>query len=210
MFKLACPACGAELLFKSSAAVFSVCSYCSCTVVRHDMDLENLGKMAQLPGDMSPLQIGTKGVYNDIGFELVGRLKVGWANGSWDEWYAIFDDGHEGWLAHAQGFFMVSFQSDAVKQLPDRASIKAGDRVYIDGYGQFNVDDVKQAHCIASEGQLPMAAVQGRESISVDLSGPNDHFACIDYAVGDVRLYLGHYLSPKQLQLTSLRQVDGW
>jgi len=90
--KLPCPACGAELQFKSRISVFEVCSYCSSMVIRHDMNLETLGKMAELPPDMTPLQIGTRGRYDSQGFELLGRLKIGWQDGTWNEWYALFDD----------------------------------------------------------------------------------------------------------------------
>lgn len=168
MVNLLCPACGGELRFKSRVSVFGVCSYCASMVVRHDMNLETLGKMAQLPPDMSPLQLGTRGNYEGKRFELIGRLKIGWENGSWNEWYALFDDRREGWLAEAQGFYMVSFQEQSIDKVPKRKDLAPGRSFPLVSEKIFQVDDIKEATCIGSEGELPMKGPKGRKSTSVD------------------------------------------
>jgi len=210
MVNLLCPACGGELRFKSRISVFGVCSYCASMVVRHDMNLESLGKMAQLPPDMSPLQLGTRGNYDGKRFELIGRLKIGWENGTWNEWYALFDDGREGWLAEAQGFYMVSFQEQSIDKVPKVKELSPGRSFPLVREQIFQVDDIKQATCIGSEGELPMKGPKGRKSTSVDLSGPDSLFACIDYGEDATRLYVGKHVEFEKLSLTSLRQVDGW
>lgn len=210
MIDLSCPACGAPLQFKSRVSVFAVCSYCSAMVVRHDLDVESLGKMAQLPADTSPLQIGSAGHYQGKNFQLVGRLKVAWADGSWNEWYALFDDGKDGWLAEAQGFWMMSFSIEPALPLPGRKQIRPGLSVALTTTQVFQVDDIKEATCVGSEGELSIHAAKGKKSTSVDLSGPDDQFACIDYSDDGVRLYLGKYVEFDALRLTSLREVDGW
>src|SRR5687767_10191954 len=93
---LECPSCGGQMIFQSSLTVFAVCEYCESMVVRHDLDLENLGKMAQLPPDMSPIQRGTTGNYKGQDFTVIGRLKLQWEHGYWNEWYAMFSDGRGG------------------------------------------------------------------------------------------------------------------
>src|SRR5688572_486092 len=103
MLVLNCPSCGAEIAFRSRASVFAVCSFCKSTVVRHDMDLSTIGKMADLQFDMTPLQVGTTGYYDGRKFELIGRLKVGYEDGFWNEWYTLFDNEEPWWLAEAQG-----------------------------------------------------------------------------------------------------------
>lgn len=208
--KLGCPACGAEVDFKSRSAVFAVCSYCNSTLVRHDVDLEAIGKMAELPPDMSPFQVGTRGRFEGKGFELVGRLKIAWEDGTWNEWYALFDDGREGWLAEAQGFFMMSFSKPVPRNLPAGDSLAPGQPVLVDPRQPFKVDDIKQAVCVGSEGELPFPAPKGRESLSVDLSGSGETFATIEYSADGVRLYTGTYIDFDDLELSNLRELDGW
>jgi hypothetical protein len=56
-------------------------------------------KVADLVETGSPLDIGLRGVYQGVPFELTGRAQLGHqAGGIWDEWYAAFQDGRWGWL----------------------------------------------------------------------------------------------------------------
>jgi Domain of unknown function (DUF4178) len=152
MQQYACPNCGAPLVFRSSVSVQSTCTFCQSMVVRHDMKLETLGKVAELLDDMSPFQVGTMGTYQNKHFTLVGRVKVVYASGTWSEWYALFDDGAEGWLAEAQGSYMMTFPKDdtglgALDSLVPLAAMTLWDT-------QFYIEDVKYVTYAASEGEL--------------------------------------------------------
>ena len=81
-------------------------------VVVRDAKVETMGVMAELPPDLSPFQIGTTGEWNGKGFEIIGRVRVEWEQGSWNEWCLLYDATVIGWLAEAQGLLMISFQSD--------------------------------------------------------------------------------------------------
>lgn len=206
---LSCPACGAEVLFKSRASIFGVCSFCNSTLVRHDMNIESLGKMSEMPQDMSPLQIGTTGIFENSKFEIVGRQRIGWENGTWNEWYLHFDSGKDGWLADAQGFYMVSFQILEQFKIPDLGNLKVAQSFQING-GNFTVDDIHEVACIGSQGELPVRSIQGRKSTSVDLIGTADQFGNIDYSVEGDRLFLGKYIDFENLKFMNLREIDGW
>lgn len=207
--KLSCPACGAEVLFKSRASIFGVCSFCNSTLVRHDMNIESLGKMTEMPQDMSPLQIGTTGVFDNSRFEVVGRQRIGWESGAWNEWYLHFDNGNDGWLADAQGFYMVSFQLFEQLSLPELSKLKVSDVVTINKKS-FTVDDVREVTCVGSQGELPVKSVKGRKSTSVDLLGAEDTFGNIDYSAEGNRLFFGRYVDFENLQFKNLREIDGW
>lgn len=207
---LNCPACGAEVDFKSKHSVFAVCSFCASTLVRHDVDLESLGKMAELPPDMSVLQVGTQGRYEGKAFELLGRLKIAWEDGTWNEWFALFEDGREGWLAEAMGFTMMSFAVEDTGKIPPLSQISVGKTLQLGRNQRFSVDDVKDATCVGSEGELPFKAPKGRKAVSVDLSGPGATFANLEYSDDGVRLFIGRYAEFPELKLTNLRKPDGW
>lgn len=211
MFSLLCPACGGQVTFKSKASVFSVCSYCKATLVRHDINLEVYGTMADVQLDVSPLQIGTRGQFNKKSFELVGRMRLRWSDGFWNEWYALFDDGRAGWLAEAQGFYAMNFEDADNWDLPPASQLFPGTAVMLKAHGKFQVDDIKKAECIGSEGELPIRAPKGRHSVSVDLSGEDGQFACIEYPAGELcRVFLGRYYDFDQFKFSFLRELDGW
>ncbi|MFY0080135.1 hypothetical protein ABTQ07_20725, partial [Acinetobacter baumannii] len=59
-------------------------------MLRRDLNVEDLGKMAQLPADMSPFQLGSRGSHEGKPFKIVGRLKMAWDEGGWNEWFLAF------------------------------------------------------------------------------------------------------------------------
>lgn len=210
MLTLNCPSCGAGVNFQSKASVFAVCSFCKSTLVRHDLNLENIGKIAELRDDLTPIQIGTSGVFRNENFEVVGRMKVAYEDGFWNEWFVILSSGEVGWLAEAQGFYALLKPSQA--EIPSRGSIHVG-AVFQFGKGDdsyYEVDDIHDVTCIYSEGELPVNAVQGRASCSVDLRGFEEQMGTIEYANNEDRLYIGAYQDFDKFAFKNLRPIDGW
>jgi len=217
MKRFNCPSCGAEVVFASNLSVYAVCKYCSSMIVLHDQDAGVIGTMAALPGDMSPFQIGTEGYYEGKHFTLVGRMKVGWEDGSWNEWFLDTDDGRRGWLAEAQGCYAVCFEVGppgldfAGRAIQDQA--KPGKFIgstLLLANQTLKVVDSKRATCIGSEGELPFAAPQGRATLSVDLLGPHGEFGCVEIETGKLRAFVGRYVDWKDLRCSSARRFDGW
>lgn len=168
-----------------------------------------MGTMSAVLDDVTPLQLGTRGFLEGVRFTLIGRLRLTWSDGFWNEWCVLFDDTRIGWLAEAQGFYMMSFETDGSVGAPARDQLRAGLSVNLAGH-VYRVDDIKSARCTASEGELPFAAPTGRQNLSVDLSSDDDRFACLDYSDEGMSLYLGHYVELSDLRLSNLRKIDGW
>ena len=217
MKKFNCPSCGAEVLFYSNLSVYAVCKYCSSMIVRHDLDVEAIGTMAALPDDMSPFKIGSEGFYQGQHFSLIGRMKMGWDDGSWNEWFMATDDGRKGWLVEAQGFYAICFETAApplafavraIKQQKKNVSL-VGSHLVLDKQ-KLNVVDTKKASCLGSEGELPLAAPQGRLIVSVDLLGARGEFASVEIETGKMRAYLGRYVEWKEMRCSNIRTFDGW
>ena len=62
------------------------------------MNLEAVGKVADLPEDPSPIQIGTEGIYRNKPFVVIGRIVYEYEQGGWNEWHVMFSDSTSGWL----------------------------------------------------------------------------------------------------------------
>ena len=108
--------------------MFAVCEYCQSTLVRHDQALEDIGKMAALVEDRSPLQIGAEGSYKGVHFALIGRIQIKYSQGIWNEWHLLFDDMRTGWLSEAGGEYVLTFMQQVMEPLPEFASLKVGQR----------------------------------------------------------------------------------
>lgn len=203
-----CPQCGAPVEFRSSISLSSVCEHCRSVVVRRDFQVETFGQVAELPPDLSPLKIGTKGYWQGRAFTLIGRMRLHYGDGSWTEWCADFGQGTSGWIAEVMGFYMVSFPHTVKLPLLDE-NIPAGQMIGIGGES-WRVTDVKEGRCIAAEGELPMVAPPGWTRTSIDLTGPKGQFGTVEISDGNRDFYSGDYAEFADLNFSDLRPVPGW
>jgi hypothetical protein len=205
-----CPNCAGAVAFQSSVAVFAVCPYCRSMVVRHDVNVEAIGQMAQLPPDLSPLQLGVRGKIDGEDFHIIGRVRLAYDEGSWNEWCALFPDGRYGWIAEAQGFFMVSFEVAAPADFPIKPDdLRVGAGVTL-GEETFAVVDRKHTTCLGGEGELPFVAQPERRATSVDFTGPGVCFANAEFSDDGTRVFVGRYARFDEFGFFNLRAVPGW
>lgn len=212
---LLCPACGAGVALRSAALPYVTCSYCHSLILRHGDQAESIGTVAVLPFDISPLQIGTSGQWRGIGFTLVGRVRWGWSDGSWNEWLAECNDGQHRWLAEAMGSFMLTQARADLLDLPELrgfatgGTMLRGNRVDIDG-SAFLASDIKEAQCLGSEGSLPIPSAIGQRMTSVDFRSPDGAALCLQRDETGASAWLGEYLDLAALTPANLRALEGW
>lgn len=203
-----CPSCGAPVHFRSPVAVLAQCSYCKKGVVRHDLNLELFGEEAILQADMSPFQPGTSGTYEGRNFDLLGRLKVVYDQGVWSEWYALFHDGTTGWLAEAQGLYMMSFMERDNMTYPP--SVKVGMQFTWNNI-VYEVDDIRYITYAGYQGELPFRFEKGYQALSIDFRTRTGQFASATITQDEgMTLYTGKYMPFESFRFTNLRQIDGW
>ncbi|TAL36140.1 MAG: DUF4178 domain-containing protein [Alphaproteobacteria bacterium] len=225
MTKFPCPSCGAEIVFRTSIASYAVCPYCRTMVVRTDDDIKEIGMMAALPDDMSPFQIGTEGYYKGVHFGIVGRMRIGWEDGNWNEWFMVSDDQRRGWLAEAQGFYAPCFdvtddldtrEIKAVDDLAAKVTEHKNNTAKVAGTSialkkaTYRIVDVKNAECIGSEGELPFQAPRGRKTVTIDLVQGDGLFASIEIGKDTNRVFEGSYTEWKDLRCSNYRYFEGW
>jgi hypothetical protein len=207
-----CPACGAPVEFKSGVSIVVICNYCRSAVARTDRDLKDLGKVAELVETGSPLDIGIRGTWRDVPFELTGRAQLGHEmGGQWDEWYATFSNQWLGWLAEAQGRFYLTFQY----QVPDNVTLPTFDQLQL---GQtisglpwptpLMVAETGRATALGAKGEIPYLLTPGETYDYADLSGPNGAFGTLDYNQTPPLVFLGQQVTLAELGITSTRAPE--
>ena len=120
-WRAACPNCGAPVEFASAASPVAVCSFCRSTLARDGETLRRIGQSAELFDDHSPLQLGVAGRWQGAAFTLIGRLQMRYAEGSWNEWHALFDGGDNGknaWLSEDNGRYVMAFDAPTPASVP--------------------------------------------------------------------------------------------
>lgn len=208
--RASCPGCGAEVLFKTGSSVVVVCEFCNSVVARTDRGIEDLGKVSDVAESGSPLEVGLRGVYLGVAFELTGRAQLQHAAGGfWDEWYAAFEDGRWGWLAEAQGRFNLTFQIQvpSPNALPSFDSLQLGQQVWaIPAQSPPVVAEKGTARMAAAEGEIPYLLKPGEMYAYADLSGAGGVFGTLDYGEQPPLVFVGREATLDELGLAHARR----
>ncbi len=207
-----CPACGAPVQFKSGQSIVVICEFCRSAVARTDRELKDLGKVAELVETGSPLDIGIRGKWKDVPFELTGRAQLGHEmGGQWDEWYATFANGWLGWLAEAQGRFYITFQYPIPEgvQLPQFDQLQLGQPVPgLPWPTPMMVAETGRATALGAKGEIPYLLTPGEAYYYADLSGVNNAFGTLDYNQSPPLVFLGQQVTLAELGITTTRTPE--
>ncbi len=204
-----CPSCGAPVQFRWSSAVQTVCPFCKSILVRDDLNLRDVGKVADLPPDPSPINLWTEGQYRGKSFQVIGRILYEYEDGGWNEWHLVFLDGVSGWLSDAQLQYAISFWTNPGQALPQSNNVQTGQR-FTFGDTQYAVSTITTASYKGVEGELPFPFYGKKDMYFADLRTAGRAFGTIDYSDGNPLLFLGEWVEFEELQLKNLRRFEGW
>jgi len=207
--KAFCPNCGAPVEFLWSSAVQTTCEFCKSILVRRDVSLERVGQVADLPPDVSPIQILTEGLYRGKSFQVVGRILYEYELGGWNEWHCVYNDGTSGWLSDAQAEYAVSFLVQPPAPLPPADRIARGGTFHWNGT-LYQVTTITRARYVGVQGELPFEYWDKSAALFADLGTPDARFGAIDYTENPPLLFLGESVGFDSLKLKNLREFEGW
>lgn len=197
------------MLFRWEHSIQTTCPFCKSILVRTDVDLKLIGRIADLPLESSPLQIGSEGQYRGKPFHAIGRILYEYEQGIWNEWHIVFNDNSSGWLSDAQLEYDVSFWTNPPTPLPGSNEVRLGMNFtwFKDDY---QVTSLTQAHYRGVEGELPFQYWDKRVVPFADLRTTDGRFATIDYSDREPLLFLGEAVEFDDLKLRNLRSFAGW
>ncbi|MBI3132825.1 MAG: DUF4178 domain-containing protein [Acidobacteria bacterium] len=186
-----CPSCASPLAFRPGTMV-SVCKACGSLCARTDRDPQLIGKVAALLETGSPLAVGATGRFAGRAFSVAGRIQMAHPlGGVWDEWYLALEDGRWGWLAEAQGRFLLTFPTATKAPVPAYEALQPGQQVDLGEQGRFAIQEASEARVAGAEGEIPWRVSLQESFRFADLGGPNGAFATLDYSEQPPLLYLG-------------------
>jgi hypothetical protein len=218
---LNCPNCGAGVQFPYSGLAMQVCGSCRSLLRLEGQDIEAVGQSATLPFDVSAFQIGTSlsisiGDGRSARGDLVGRVRWGWQDGSWNEWLLYLPDGSIRWIAEESGLYMVmrtvkasAAQDDACRQLLEAGRSALGkDFIFQDNI--YYLSDVKTVSCVSSEGALDEPVSTGYTVKTIDFRNAIGGGLTYQIEEGSGYFYVGYYAELGELDPKNLRDLEGW
>ena len=205
-YRAACPNCGAPVDFRSPASAFAVCGFCKSTVVREGGALRKIGESAELFDDHSPLQLGAAGKFQGAAFTLVGRLQYRYAEGTWNEWHALFENGTSAWLSEDNGRYVLAIDVPLEGGAPAATSLKTGAQMMVAGQA-WTVASVSAAKLIAAQGELPYWPSLERGFVVSDLRSTRGEVGTLAYSEpGQPRWSVGRSAAITELAMTGLAE----
>lgn len=190
--------------FRSAQSTHAVCGYCQSTVVRSGDTLARTGKMSELFDDFSPLQLMASGKWDGKPFTLIGRLQYKYAQGTWSEWIAGFDDGTTGSLSEDNGAFVFSTALASSGTIPAAINFVVGKTTAINGKS-FTVAANNTVSLLSAQGELPKLPALGAPFEVVELRGDQGDVISIDYNTTPPALSSGRAVLLEDLQLKGLK-----
>lgn len=197
---MGCPSCGAEIPEQDRFSVLTVCKYCNSAVVYDQKVALIAGKMSAIARPAGPLFVGGSGnIQKSIGFSVLGRVRYGYENGYWDEWYLKHDDQTISWLTEDEKRFMHEKPQKLEVEPETLKSLDAGQNIELNNL-HFTIREKGVAICEGGEGQLPFKIVTGEEVFYLDLITNDGITATIEIEPeGEVKFFQG-----KPLQYTDI------
>ena len=179
-------------------------------VVRAGDALRKIGESAELFDDHSPLQLGVSGTYQGAAFTLVGRLQYRYAEGTWNEWHALFASGPElqksGWLSEDNGRYVVAFDAPLTTAVPPAAQLQTGAPLSVNGQS-WSVASVVAATLGAAEGELPKKPNLGLAFDVADLRSARGEVGTLDYLDAARPMWsVGRSVALSELALRGLKE----
>lgn len=169
--------------------------------------LQRIGISAELFDDHSPLQLGSAGRHQGAAFTLVGRLQYRYADGTWNQWHALFDSGKSGWLSEDNGAYVIAFDAPLTGPAPAADELSAGERRLVQG-SAWNVASVTRASLQAAQGELPRPPrLDGAEFTVADLRNEADEVGTLDWSEAQQPVWsVGRAVRLADLALSGLRE----
>jgi hypothetical protein len=161
-------------------------------LVRQGAQVDQIGKVAELQPDGSPLRLGSQGDHNGKGFELVGRIQLSFGDGYWNEWYLLYSNGDTGWLGEAMGEYFVNSLVKISGGLPGPRELAPGDGLSLGGEAFVATGSVTST-LVSFEGELPFIVDSRDPFVTVDLRSTSGKAATIDYSESPPLLFMGEY-----------------
>ena len=195
-----CPSCGAPFDWHSKFAEVITCESCQGVCRIHGDSVTLTGQSAKLIQSSSGLGLGVTGSYQNVAFAIVGRVRYGYPKGFWDEWCAHTMEGDLIWLTEDDGTLTKSRSRKLRKQTSDLDKVGLGRSIFIADH-DYLVEEIGEAKCLGTEGQLPFSAMPGDVIQYIGLRAGRTQTGTIERYDDEVHFYEGRRVKLSELNL---------
>lgn len=165
-----CPSCGGPIEKKTPGARALVCPYCGQTSHLNATSLEAAGEKQMLIDYGSFLKIGDTYSFDGRSFQVLGRIRIDYEDGFWDEWYVNFTDNNDpAWIQEDDGSFTIFSKIGELEEHMDLDQVQVGQYIRIGMLpDHVFITSKSSAKVNGGEGELPFKIIPGDPADFVD------------------------------------------
>jgi LSD1 subclass zinc finger protein len=165
--RINCGSCGAPLELRSAFTKSIVCQFCETTNLVDDKGINPTGKMAKISQARSIFAIGRTGTLKERKFEVLGRLRYGYDEGFWDEWFLQFDDGQCGWVTEEEGEISLFNKDLLTSPIENIDKLRVGQYVQVEDKKVF-LTEISECSILGGEGELHYRVTPGKPLLHLE------------------------------------------
>ncbi len=199
-----CPSCGAALQQNNAASKSITCMYCGQTSHINMNQLEAAGQQHILIDYGSALSYGSSNRLRNEAFTILGKVRMAYEDGFWDEWYIEREDGSEGWIQEDDGSFIFFEQNQTPIINVNFTDIKVGQTYNFsdDIQSAFNsvfVTSKGKATIKGGTGELPFKIIPGEKADFIE-GISNGQVVSIEWHDGEYIGFVGSSFDIEELE----------
>lgn len=203
-----CPKCNIALQFKSELSNGIVCPNCQVIVRRVHLETTTLPRIEPVQEDLSIIRIGTTGGYQDLTFEVIGRLQYFFQERYRNHWFLQYSNGTTGWLGDWGGNYSLFINITEPRNTFDKPS--PGKRIQIKDIEYF-LEQIDVSYQVLGEGELPVFYLNNDKFITLEFYNHSGGLALAHVFTKDqIEAFTGHYVEVSELKLQHFRDHHDW
>ncbi len=195
-----CPSCGGRIESSNPGSRSVSCGYCGQTSHINADNLQAVGSKNLLIDYGSILSLGRTIEIKERKFRVMGRIRIEYDDGFWDEWYLNYDGDKEAWLQEDDGSFVLFSEKKGAGALRlEQDRIQVGSTLtFAPEFQKVFVTSKSKAKVIGGEGELPFTITPGEPADFIEgIQG--GRVISLEVLPTEVRLFMGSSLEIEQI-----------
>lgn len=193
-----CPSCGGTIKITLQTSKMAVCPFCGQTSYINAGSLTMIGQKNLLVDYGSMFKIGRRGKIQGMEFQVIGRLRIDYEDGFFDEWYLNTPNGQV-WLSEDEGEFVLFNKSQKITY-PFVYPFK---QLQVGTYNDYEktslyIIEKSEARVNGGEGELPFQVVPGEQVNFIDAIREQQLYS-FEILPREVELHIGNYVDVNEI-----------
>jgi ribosomal protein S27E len=200
MASATCPSCGGKLTITAQNSKMVTCSYCGMISYINAGNLAMIGQKSFLVDYGSILKIGKNGKIKNLDFQVIGRLRIDYEDGFFDEWFLNTPQGTQ-WLSEDEGKFVFFHECIEINdpRIFDLLTAKVGTSFKYNDLELF-ITEKSKAKINGGEGELPFQIQPQQKADFVDCLA-NKKLYSFEFLPNTIELHIGNYLDINDIKV---------